>query len=359
MTDTRASTGAPRPTPPVTVIVTVLRDPRVARTLESLLLQDLLPAEILVDDGEPGGEVQRITAGFTERDSRVRHLAAPGTIPESRNAALKEARTDLVAFLDADEVAPPSWLRMLLDPFENPQVGFVGGPTPGIPESLQSIGARYYDGYLRRFYDRVARHRPSSLPMGNSAWRMAVFRQVGWLDTTLFPFAASEDQEIALRALDAGWQGVYLSDAKVLHDFSDLSTAVFLRKQARYAEGGFVVWRRRKATYEASLPRLLPYTVPPAVAILGAILLVLSASRIWGFYLIAAAAATLALIALLLTVQGVHEDSRYPGLRYRALEIPRRWATLLGAFRGWVHYGWKGTGPGPRTPSKKARPSKR
>ncbi len=64
---------------------------------------------------------------------RVRHLDAPGNIPESRNVALGVARGELVAFLDADEVAPPSGSRPSSPPFADPEVGFAGGPTPGSP----------------------------------------------------------------------------------------------------------------------------------------------------------------------------------------------------------------------------------
>ncbi len=336
-----------RPTPAVTpgwvtVVVTVLNDPRVARTIESLLVQERAPEEILIDDGGGTGEVRRITETFHARDPRVVHLDAPGNIPESRNTALRAARGEFIAFLDADEVAPPGWLGRLLAPFTDPAVGFVGGPTPALPGSARSMGARYYDGYLRRFYDTVARVQPHALPMGNSAWRAEVFRRVGLLDTTLYRRAASEDQEIAVRALEAGWTGVYAPDAWVHHDFSDITTRGLLRKQRIYAEGGYVVWRRRGSTYEATPGRLLPYVLLPLLVVVGAVLLLPEPSRFVGLVLLAAGALGLAGLAVGLTVQGLTEEARYPGLRFRLLEIPRRWATLYGAFRGLLHYGVSG-----------------
>ncbi|MHB8352497.1 MAG: glycosyltransferase family 2 protein [Thermoplasmata archaeon] len=328
--------------PSVTVVVTVLKDPRVARTLESLLAQEYPFTEILVDDGGVTDEVRKIVEEFSRRDRRVVHLDAPGNIPESRNAALKEAHGELIAFLDADEVAPPGWLGELLRPFADPQVGFVGGPTPALPESLRSIGARYYDGYLRRFYDRVARIRPHALPMGNSAWRARVFQEVGDLDTTLFRRAASEDQDIALRVLARGYRGVYQPSAWVGHDFTDITTWGLLRKQRIYAEGGYVLWRRRGSTYEASVGRIAPYLVPPVLFLAGALLLIPAITRILGWDLLALAVASLGLLALGLTVEGWLGDREYPGLRYRAFEILRRWATLYGALRGLLHFGVSG-----------------
>ncbi|HEV2316264.1 MAG TPA: glycosyltransferase [Thermoplasmata archaeon] len=326
----------------VTVVITVLKDPRVARTLESLLHQDRPADEVLVDDGGGTDEVERITAGFNARDRRIRHLPAPGNIPESRNIALLAAKGEFIAFLDADEVAPTGWLRELLKPFSDPKVGFTGGPTPAEPRSLRSVGARYYDGYLRRFYDVVARRNVHALPMGNSAWRAQVFRDVGLLDTTLYRRAASEDQEVAVRALEHGWKGVYVPEASVDHDFSDITTWGLLRKQRIYAEGGYVVWRRKGTTYEATPWRVAPYLLGPFLLVVGALLLAPPFLRLWGWLVLGAGAVVLGVLALALTVQGWGLEPKYPGMRYRVLEIPRRWATLYGAFRGLLHYGLRG-----------------
>ncbi|HUI38317.1 MAG TPA: glycosyltransferase [Thermoplasmata archaeon] len=338
------SAGAsPREIPgTVSVIVTVLRDPRVARTLDSLLAQRRVPDEILVDDGGETDEVRRITETFRARDPRVRHLDAPGSISESRNIALRVASGELVAFLDADEVAPPGWLEELLRPFADPAVGFVGGPTPGEPASLRTIGARYYDGYLRRFYETVAPVHPQSLPMGNSAWRTRLFRDLGPLDTSLDRRAASEDQEFGVRALAAGWRGVYRREAWVFHDFGDLNVRALLRKQRLYAKGGFVVWRRTKSTYEATVGRVAPYAALPALLVVSLFLLLPEPTRLYGLWGALAGAAGLGILALLLTLRGWRDDRTYPGLRYSALEIPRRWATLIGAFQGLLRYGWSG-----------------
>ncbi|MCI4359101.1 MAG: glycosyltransferase [Thermoplasmata archaeon] len=324
------------------MVVTVLNDPRVERTVESLLRQSRGPEEILVDDGGVTDRVRRITERLSERDPRVRHLDAPGNIAESRNTALSVARGEFIAFLDADEVAPAQWLEHLLAPFSDPSVGFVGGPTPGSPESLRTIGARYYDGYLRRFYDRVARTHPQALPMGNSAWRSRLFRELGGLDASLDRLAASEDQEFAVRALRGGWRGVFVPDAWVLHDFQGLDTAALLRKQRVYARGGFVVWRRHQSTYEASVARVLPFLLLPVAVLAGAAFLPFGSLRSFGMVLLGIGGIGLGALALGLTIWGRLEDRRYPGLRYAALEIPRRWATLLGAFQGLVRYGWSG-----------------
>jgi cellulose synthase/poly-beta-1,6-N-acetylglucosamine synthase-like glycosyltransferase len=332
----RSADSAPR----VSVVVTVWNDPRLARTLESLLVQTLPPCEILVADGGGTPAMKAIADQYHERDRRVRHFLAPGTIAETRNVVVRATEGDLVAFLDTDEVAPPGWLRALTKPFADPSVGFVGGPTPAMPGTARTLTARYYDGYLRRFYDRVARLRPHALPMGNSAWRRSVFDQLGpLLDLSisslgLGSIGEAEDMDYELRALAAGWKGVYEPTAGVDHDFSDIRFFAFLRKQRRYAAGGFLIWRRYRATYEASAGRVLPYAILPLAVALGLVLLVVPLTRWVGAVLTLAGAAGLGVLALALTADGLSQDRDYPGYRYRAIEIFRRWATMAGALYG-------------------------
>jgi cellulose synthase/poly-beta-1,6-N-acetylglucosamine synthase-like glycosyltransferase len=317
----------------ISVIVTVLDDPRLERALESLLAQTRPPREILIADGGNSPVIASLSVRFAARDPRVRRIAAPGSIAQSRNTALKEVRSEYVAFLDTDEVAPPEWLERLAAPFADSGVGFVGGPTPALPGTTRNVAARYYDAYLRRFYDRIARQGPHALPMGNSAWRTRIFQELGFLDLSVSGFG-SEDQEMALRTLQAGWRGVYVPSAPVGHDFSDLGWWTLFAKQRKYAHGGYVIWRRTGSTYEASAARVFPYAALPLVGLVGLVFLPFTDLRLVGAALCLVGFGGLAILALLLTLEGRREDTKYPGYRYRAVEIWRRWATLLGAVEG-------------------------
>lgn len=329
----------PRADGSVTVILTVLRDPRFVRTVDSLLLQTRAPIEILVADGGQGTQVRELCSSLAQRDPRVVHLDAPGNIPESRNIALRAAKGEFVAFIDADEIAPSDWLESLLRPFTDRHVGLTGGPTPAMPGTTRTRTARFYDGYLRRFYAEIAPQRPHALPMGNSAWRRAVFQRVGLLDATLFRgrTGGSEDQDVSARALSAGFYGVFVPDAGLLHDFSDITLGSLLHKQRIYSQSGYLVWRRRGTTYEASVARELPFVLPPIVGVVGLMLLVLlPALRFGAELLVGIGGLSLVALALYLTVIGIRRDPTYPGLRWNVLEILRRWATLYGAFLGWI-----------------------
>jgi glycosyltransferase involved in cell wall biosynthesis len=65
-------------------------------------------------------------------------------IPYARNAGLRTASGDVLAFIDDDCEAEPEWLAELEKPFlEDPHVGSVGGSVLPL-EGLTGVVARFY-----------------------------------------------------------------------------------------------------------------------------------------------------------------------------------------------------------------------
>jgi cellulose synthase/poly-beta-1,6-N-acetylglucosamine synthase-like glycosyltransferase len=322
----------------VTVILTVLNDRRVTRTLDSLKEQTLRPLEVIVaDGGSKDGTFEQVEE-YARAEPWVLLRRLPGTVAETRNGAIALARGDIVAFIDADEVAPPEWLETLVTPIREGKADFTGGPTPALSESLRTISAVYYNAYLNWFYDHVAARAPHSLPMGNSAWRAELFRKVGPLNTIFLPREGGEDLDFAIRVVESGGRGTYVPAARVSHDYTGLTLGKLASKQAAYATAGYLIWRRHKRTSEASLLGELPYVVPPGLALVGVVLLLLFfpvlAEVAW-----ALASLSFAALFVALLVQGALGEKENPGWRFRPVEIVRRWATLYGAFRGMMRYG--------------------
>jgi cellulose synthase/poly-beta-1,6-N-acetylglucosamine synthase-like glycosyltransferase len=320
----------------VTVIVTVLDDPRIARALESLRAQERPPEVVLVADGGRSPEIAAICDRFHALDPRFVRLSAPGSITESRNLAIRSITTDLIAFLDTDEVAPPGWLGALIAPLLGSEaIGFTGGPTPALDGTARNRSARYYNAYLRRFYEEVVRSRSWAIPMGNSAWRKRLFDELGPLVAAL-PTNGAEDQEFENRAVQRGWKSAYVPEAFVFHDYSELDLGSLLRRQYRYASGAYVVWRTHGTTYEASGADWI-YLALPGGVVLGAIVLLLpwSLGRLAGAVLLGATAVGFLALEVRLALQGARDEPSYPGYRYRPLIEPlRKWATMLGALSG-------------------------
>ncbi len=227
----------------VTVLITLLNDKRVGRTLDSLLLQTRRPDAVLVADGGSTEENLAPARAFAAAHPWVRVEPHPGSVAGTRNSALAGLRgTDVVVFLDSDQVAPPGWLAALVAPIEAGRADFSGGPTrPLGPPS--GPGEAYLNDFEAWFYPHVVAHDLTKLPMGNSAWRLSVLREVGGFDPRLS--WGGEDYDVNLRVAKAGHRGEYVPDAWVHHDQggrNDLRR--LLRRKYRYNVGATLAYMK-------------------------------------------------------------------------------------------------------------------
>lgn len=249
----------------VTVLITLLDDPRVARTLAGLQDQMRAPDAILVADGGSRPPTLDAVRPFLT-DPRVRFEPLPGSVAATRNAALAKVDGDVLVFLDADETAPRGWLAALLAPIERGEADATGGATRPHGPPL-SAAERYVDGFEAWFYDRVVATDPTTIPMGNSAWRLDLLRRIGGFDPRLA--WGGEDWDVNLRAAKAGARLRFVPEAWVHHDQSHLSSYPrLLRRKYRYSVGATVAYLKndalkgragRAAKVSASYPHALEW----------------------------------------------------------------------------------------------------
>ena len=229
----------------VTVIITLLNDKRVIRTLDSLDEQSRRADAVLVaDGGSTDGTLQAVERfAAAHPDVRVRVEHHPGSVASTRNSALSSlSDTDVVVFLDADQVAPPQWLAALVAPIESGRAAFAGGPTRPFAPPVDE-GEAYLNAFEAWFYPNVVAHDLTKLPMGNSAWRLDVLRAVGGFDARLA--WGGEDYDVNLRVHQAGHEGAYVPEAWVYHDQSGrTSLRRLLRRKYRYNVGATMAYAK-------------------------------------------------------------------------------------------------------------------
>jgi len=230
----------------VTVLITQLNDARILRTLDSLAAQTRAPDAVLIADGGSREDVlAQMRAWIKEHPATTVLLEThTGTVAGTRASALRSlvGKTDIVAFLDTDQVAPPGWLEALLTPFEIGVADFAGGPTRPLA-SPTTKGEAYLNDFEAWFYPNVVAHDLTKLPMGNSAWRVHLLTRIGGFDERLE--WGGEDYDINIRAARSGARGIYVSEAWVHHDQSgrnDLRS--ILRRKYRYNVGAALAYMK-------------------------------------------------------------------------------------------------------------------
>lgn len=146
--------------PQLSVLLPVRNAARyVSAAIQSILDQTLHEFElVLVDDGSDDDSYD-IASGFAERDKRIRLFRGPATgLVAALNFGLAQVRGELVARMDADDLALPDRLRVqtafLL---KHPGVGMVGGNAILIDSWDRKLAPLRYpasDGALRKLLSR-------------------------------------------------------------------------------------------------------------------------------------------------------------------------------------------------------------
>jgi GT2 family glycosyltransferase len=221
--------------PEISVVVpTCNRTVLIEKCLSALLRQKIARTfeVILVDNSTRSGcrEMPNETAPKVRLVAETRQGAS-----QARNAGIRAARAELIAFVDDDTQPEPEWLENLTAPlFARPEVAVVTGQT--LPLKLETEAERLFEAYGGfscgespvEFDSSWLRSKVWRLPVwqvgttANVAFRTSVFRNsaVGFMDERLGPgtiVGGGEDLYLFYRLLRAGHLIVYQPAAKVRH----------------------------------------------------------------------------------------------------------------------------------------------
>lgn len=140
----------------VAVVIPTLRRPgSLERAIRSVLnqvgVEDRL-REIVVADNDPEGSARAVVGAMAGGPVPIVYRAAPRPgVATARNAGLAATEAPLIAFLDDDEAASPSWLAALLTAQAATGADVVFGPIQGrVPD-----GTDWTRSYLERFFGRA------------------------------------------------------------------------------------------------------------------------------------------------------------------------------------------------------------
>ncbi|MHB8233654.1 MAG: glycosyltransferase family 2 protein [Solirubrobacteraceae bacterium] len=210
-----------------TVIVVCWNSQEVlARCLDHLFAQDYVNREIIVvDDGsdDATGRVGQEAANRGEM-KLVRSTRNRGC-PSARNLGLQHAAGEIVAFIDADGFARPSWLSEVVAAFgDDAQIGGVASTVffddnPMVLNGAGGIVNRQgwaADLSMNRSYEDARIAKEALYPMGcGMAVRRDALERVGRFDERMLNYY--DDVDYGMRLWRAGYRVVVAADAWIDH----------------------------------------------------------------------------------------------------------------------------------------------
>ena len=212
------------------ILPTKDRGPDIDQTLAALRDQSVAATdyEVVVVDNASSPENARALRRWCEQHADVfRYLPEPTPgLNHARNAGVRAARGDVLAFLDDDAVPDSTWLAAIDEVFEQHAAAWaIGGRvvshfTTAPPAWLDETFHVYLSAFDRG--DAVRPLRYDDLPRGaNMAFRKPAFEQCGLFATCLDRrgdlLLSNGDIEMCYRIERAGHDVLYAPDARVVH----------------------------------------------------------------------------------------------------------------------------------------------
>lgn len=227
------------------LICTYNRCQTLGTTLESVAAQ-VVPSslgwEILVIDNNSSDETRQVVEEFHRRFDRIRYLFEPEQgLSHARNAGIREARGEILAFFDDDEVADAHWLQSLTANLHGSEWAGAGGkvlPPVGFSPPLWLRGnIGFASGPLASFDKGSEPGELQDPPFGaNMAFRKEVFERLGGFRADLGRsgnnMISNEDTEFGRRVLAA----------KLRIRYEPLAMAYHPVDEARLRKGYFLTW---------------------------------------------------------------------------------------------------------------------
>lgn len=206
------------------VINTLNRAAALRQTLLSLEHQTCPDFEVIVVNGPSTDQTAEVLAEFADA---IRVLQCPEPrLAISRNIGIAAAAGDVVAFIDDDSLATPTWLKELAEAFERPRVGAAGGLVydPTGVELQYRFAACHRNGHpVYNVEPPLGKYLlPGSDPVAylqgtNMAYLRSVLVEVGGFDERIRHYF--DDVDICLRVIDHGYGLKQLDGAAVHHKF--------------------------------------------------------------------------------------------------------------------------------------------
>ncbi len=187
----------------LSIIVPVYNNPYDLRECLTALKRSAGPgSEIIVVDDASTDETPAVAARM---GVRVLQLAKNSGPAAARNYGARQARGEILFFVDADVVVIPAAAGRVLELFAvDPGLAAIFGSYDARPRAAGVISR--YRNLLHHFVHQTASPQASTFWAGCGAIRRSVFHELGGFDAERFPRPSIEDIELGYRLRRAGYR---------------------------------------------------------------------------------------------------------------------------------------------------------
>ncbi len=222
--------------PKISVIIPAYNSEKtIEKTLSSVRSQNFPGIEILVVDDRSTDMTVNIAKKHADRVLVNRQNRGPAF---TRNRGIREAKSELIVFIDSDAYADKGWLKAMYTELMNGNADIIMGnvrisKSNMIGDSISALGfpgggSIGFEKMWRVDKDGFTDHITSC----NMGARKSVFQKHGFFDES-FPLAGGEDSEFSFRLTRSGAKIRFCGDAVVYHE-------------PRASIGSFVKWQIKR-----------------------------------------------------------------------------------------------------------------
>lgn len=203
------------------IIPTIGRHPQLKNCLISLLGQTILPDEIVVVDNTNQKQALAIIENISHpKKVMINYVWEPKKgVAYARNAGLRRAKYDLIAFVDDDCVTDKNWIKnIIFSSKKNPYLILQGRSINGLPDNIYSCVEHFNTEcfVLSEIYkDDKNQVWSKMLITRNCAFRKSIFRKPLFFDTRFSYFF--EDTDFSFQAREKGISILYQPKIFVTH----------------------------------------------------------------------------------------------------------------------------------------------
>jgi GT2 family glycosyltransferase len=209
------------------IIVTYNRCNDLKDSLNALCSMNVDPTEIIVVDSNSSDGTCELVKKYPVKFITIKERS----MVRARNVGLKQAKGDIVAYIDDDAIVSKDWSKHILEPYERNDVGGVGGRVlpfgksdvkiSDIPENFRKIGKLFDNGFVSNNYDLSTRF-PIEVDVligCNMTFRRNLLLKAGGFDENFKGSCFRDDTDASTRIKNLNYKLIYCPSALLWHKY--------------------------------------------------------------------------------------------------------------------------------------------